>query len=202
VSTEEASLVDESAHGGQTQHHDGAVTTPGPARGIAARVKQLSRRHVVAALLTVLVVASVGSVAGLFYGEFRPDQATGTAAATSVVDAARDGTVAVLSYSPASLDRDFSAAKSHLTGEFLSYYGQFTQQVVGPAVRQRSVKASAVVLQAAVSELHADSAVVLVYANQSTASKDRPEPAVTASSVSVTLTKVRGTWLISSFNPV
>jgi len=89
-----------------------------------------------------------------------------------------------------------------LTGDFLSYYSQFTQQIVGSAVKQRSVRTSAVVLQAAVSELRPDSAVVLVYVNQSTASQDRSEPAVTASSVSVTLTKVRGAWLISSFNPV
>lgn len=198
MSTKETSLVDEPARGEQTRHHDGAVTTSGPVR----RVKQLSRRHVVAALFTVLFVASVGSAAGLFYGEFRPDQATGAAAAIAVVDAARDGTVAVLSYSPASLDRDFSSAKSHLTGDFLSYYSQFTQQIVGSAVKQRSVRTSAVVLQAAVSELRPDSAVVLVYVNQSTASQDRSEPAVTASSVSVTLTKVRGAWLISSFNPV
>jgi Mce-associated membrane protein len=64
------------------------------------------------------------------------------------------------------------------------------------------VKTNAVVVRAAVSELHPNSAVVLVFVNQSTVSKDRPEPSLTSSSVLVTLTKANGKWLISSFNPV
>ena len=82
-------------------------------------------------------------------------------------------------YSPDTLDHDFSSAKSHLTGDFLSYYDQFTQQIVAPAAKQKSVKTTAVVLRAALSEFHPDSAVVLLFVNQSTQSKDRPEPTLT-----------------------
>ena len=103
---------------------------------------------------------------------------------------------------PETLDRDFSSAKSHLTGDFLTYYSQFTQQIVGPAAVQKSVKTSAVVLRAALSEFQPKSATVLLFVNQSTQSKDRPEPTLTSSSVLVTLTKADGKWLISSFNPV
>ena len=78
------------------------------------------------------------------------------------LDAAKTGTVALLSYSPESLDKDFAAAKSHLTGDFLSYYTQFTQQIVTPAAKQKSVKTAASVVRAAVSDMHPDSAVVLV----------------------------------------
>ena len=49
----------------------------------------------------------------------RADRRHGRSAA---VDAARDGTVAMLSYKPDTLDQDFAAAKSHLTGDFLNYY--------------------------------------------------------------------------------
>jgi Mce-associated membrane protein len=108
----------------------------------------------------------------------------------------------VLSYSPDTLDRDFSSARSHLTGDFLSYYDQFTQQIVAPAAKQKSVKTTAVVLRAALSEFHPDSAVVLLFVNQSTQSRDRPEPTLTSSSVQVTLTRAGGKWLISTFNPV
>lgn len=159
-------------------------------------------RKVLTAVLALLVVSSLALLGALFWFQYRPDRATDAAAAKSAITAASEGTVAVLSYSPDTLDRDFSSAKSHLTGDFLSYYDQFTQQIVAPAAKQKSVKTAAVVLRAAVSELHPDSAKVLLFVNQSTQSRDRPEPAFTNSSVSVTLTKAHDKWLISSFNPV
>ena len=108
----------------------------------------------------------------------------------------------ILSYTPDTLDHDFSSAKSHLTGDFLSYYDQFTQQIVAPAAKQKSVKTTAVVLRAALSEFHPNSAVVVLFVNQTTQSKDRPEPTMTSSSVLATMTKANGKWLISSFNPI
>ena len=120
----------------------------------------------------------------------------------AVVSAASDGTVALLSYSPESLDKDFTVAKSHLSGDFLSYYSQFTEQIVAPAAREKSLKTSAHVMGAAVSELHPDSAVVLVFVDQSTTSKDRPDPSMSSSSVLVSMTRVNGNWLITKFDPV
>ena len=58
----------------------------------------------------------------------------------------------LLSYSPDNLDKDLDAAKSHLTGDFLTYYTQFTDQVVRPAVKTKKVSTSANVVQAAVGE--------------------------------------------------
>lgn len=51
-------------------------------------------------------------------------------------------------------------------------------------------------------EIRPDSAKVLVFLNQETSSKERPDPSLTASSVVVSLTKVDGNWLISAFDPV
>jgi Mce-associated membrane protein len=153
-------------------------------------------------LLALLVIAAAGLTAGLFFFLYRPDQQINAAAERDVIKAAADGSVALLSYSPDSLDRDFAAGRSHLTGNFLSYYSDFTQQIVTPAAQQKGLKTTANIARAAVSELHPDSAVVLVFINQATMSKDKPEPILTASSVKVTLTKVNGSWLISSFDPV
>ena len=182
-----------------TGDHD---KSPGRLTRIAARAKKLSSGRILTAVLALLVVASLALLGALFWFQYRPDRATDAAAAKAAVSAASEGTIAVLSYSPDTLDRDFSSAKSHLTGDFLHYYDQFTQAIVAPAAKQKSVKTTAVVLRAAVSELHPDSAVVLLFVNQSTQSKDRPEPTFTNSSVSVTLTKAHDKWLISSFNPV
>ncbi len=153
-------------------------------------------------LLAAALIASAGVATWLYFNQYRPDQQTDAAASQIALDAAKTGTVALLSYSPESLDKDFAAAKSHLTGDFLSYYTQFTETIVTPAAQQKAVKTTASVVRAAVSELRPHSAVVLVFVNQNTTSKENPDGAFAVSSVKVSLTKVDGTWLISSFDPV
>lgn len=186
--------------------NDGAATekeTQSESRvGIVRRSARVVWGRLGAILLAVALVASAGVAAWLYFGQYRPDQETNDAAANVALDAAKNGTVALLSYSPESLDKDFAAAKSHLTGDFLSYYTQFTQQIVTPAAKQKSVKTSAAVVRAAVSELHPDSAVVLVFINQNTTSKENPDGSFAASAVKVGLKKINDSWLISSFDPV
>jgi Mce-associated membrane protein len=175
---------------------------PGRLKRFGSRAKASLSGRVLAGLLASLVVISVALLGWSLYFLYLPDRETDAAAAKSALSAASDGTVAVLSYSPDTVDRDFASAKSHLTGDFLKYYEQFTQQIVGPAAKQKGVKTTAVVLRAALSgELHPDSANVLLFVNQTTQSKDRPEPTMTSSSVVAMMTKADGKWLISSFNP-
>ena len=157
---------------------------------------------VVPVVLVVLLLLSGGVAAWLYFKQYRPDKQTDASVASAVANAASDGTVALLSYSPDSLDKDFAAAKSHLSGDFLSYYNQFTEQIVAPAAKQKSLKTNARVLGAAVQELHPDSAVVLMLVDQSTTSKDNPDPSMASSSVLVSLTRVNGNWLITKFDPV
>jgi Mce-associated membrane protein len=173
-----------------------------PRDGVARRSARMVRSRLGAGLLAAVLVASAGVAAWLYFEQYRPDQETNAAAASVALDAAKNGTVAMLSYSPESLDKDFATAKLHLTGDFLSYYTQFTEQIVTPAAKQKSVKTSAAVVRAAVSELHPDSAVVLVFINQTTTSKENPDGSFAASAVKVGLKKINDTWLISSFDPV
>jgi Mce-associated membrane protein len=155
-----------------------------------------------AILLAVALLGSAGMAGWLYFNDYRPDQETDPAAAQVALDAAKTGTIALLSYSPESLDQDFANAKSKLTGDFLSYYTQFTEQIVTPAAREKSVKTAASVVRAAVSEVEPESAEVLVFINQTTTSKENPDGAFAASSVKVGLTKIDGAWLIESFEPV
>lgn len=159
-------------------------------------------RNWAAIVLVVLLVASAGAAGGVYWWLYRPDQLTNPAAQQQAINAARDGTVALLSYAPDSLDKDLANAKAHLTGEFLKYYSQFTDQIVAPAAKQKGVKTEATVARAALSDMQADNATVLVFVNQVTTSKDRPDPALATSSVMVKLTKTDGHWLISEFNPI
>jgi Mce-associated membrane protein len=210
TSVEETAEIDETAAAEETpevetvedvEDIDGEGVAPVKLTRFARLKKRLSGK-IIPTLVALLVVASVALLASVFWFYYRPDRATNDAAAKAAVSAASEGAVAVLSYSPDTLDRDFSSAKSHLTGDFLSYYDQFTTQIVAPAAKQKSLKTTAVVLRAALSEFHPDSAVVLLFVNQSTQSKDRPEPTLSNSSVLVTMKKADGKWLISSFSPL
>src|ERR1700756_2070460 len=89
-----------------------------------------------------------------------------------------------------------------LSGEFLAYYDTFTKQIVTPAVQQKHITQTAAVIRAAMSELHPNSAVVLVFLNETTASVKKPQPLITPTSVRITLTRVSGTWLISKLDPL
>lgn len=171
-------------------------------RGLRNQLRGLRKVKLVPAVLVLLAALSAGLAAWLYFKQYRPDQQTDSNVARTVVGAASDGTVALLSYAPDTLDKDFAAARSHLSGDFLSYYNQFTQQIVAPAAKQKSLKTTAHVMRAAVSELRPNSAVVLVFVDQSTTSKDSPDPSMAASSVLVSLTRVSGNWLITKFEPV
>jgi Mce-associated membrane protein len=153
------------------------------------------------ALATAILMA--GALVGWMYGsQWRNDQRTDAAASQAAVMAASDGAVAVLTYSAQNLDRDLADAKSHLTGDFLSYYQHFTNSVVVPAAKVNGVQTSAAVVRAAISRVQPNSAVVLVFVNQTSISRDHPDPVLRGSSIRVRLQRINGRWLIDAFDPV
>jgi Mce-associated membrane protein len=178
-------------------------TAPDTDERRADETTKLRRPVIVAPLVLALLFLVSGALAAWVYvAQYRPDQQTDAAAGQSAIDAARDGIVALLSYKPDTLNQDISAAKSHLTGDFLNFYDQFTRDVVTPAAKEKKLTTTAQVVGAAASELHPNSAVVMLFVNQATVSKDRPDPAMASSTVLVSLAKIHGKWLITKFEPV
>jgi len=190
---------DDSVNEAPTEDDDSPLRTK---RGWRVWSRGLRNAKVVPVLLVLLLLLSGGVAAWLYFEQYRPKQQTDPGVARAVVKAASDGTVALLSYSPESLDKDFANAKSHLSGDFLSQYTKVIEETVAPAAKQKSLQTTAHVVGAAVSELHPNSAVVLVFIDQSTTSKDRPDPAMSASSVLVSMNRINGRWLITKFEPV
>ena len=117
------------------------------------------------------------------------------------VRAATDGTIALLSYKPETVEKDLDAARGRLTGTFLSAYTSLTHDVVIPGAKQKQISAVATVPAAASTSSTGNHAVVLLFVNQ-TVIIGQDAPTNTASSVRVTLDKVGGRWLISQFDPV
>ncbi|TRW80241.1 twin-arginine translocation pathway signal [Mycolicibacterium sp. 018/SC-01/001] len=160
------------------------------------------RRHWSAALLIALPVVATAVAVTLYFTEYRSVAETNQSVVADVLKAAGDGTTALLTYSPASVEADTAHAKSLLTGQFLDYYSQFTANVIIPAAKKKEVETGAQVTRSGLVEIHPDKAVVLVFVNQTSSSAQRPEPANSASAVRVTVERQQGRWLISAFDPV
>jgi Mce-associated membrane protein len=184
----------DTSHDGDTSHE--ADPSPDATR------PRLGAIPVIPLALVLGLLAAAGLAGWLYFAKYRPDTQVDAAVERSAVDAARDGTTALLSYKPDTLSHDFEAAKSHLSGDFRNYYDQFTKDVITPAAQSKGVTTTAQVVGAAATELHPNSAVVLVFVNQATTSKERPDPSMASSSVLVSLTKQNGAWLITKFDPV
>jgi len=117
------------------------------------------------------------------------------------IKAAKDSTVALLSYKPETVEQQLHAARDLLSGDFRDSYTSLTNDVVIPGAKQKQISAVATVPAAASVSANPRHAVVLVFVNQ-TVIVGQTAPTDTASSVRVTLDKVGDRWLISKFDPV
>jgi Mce-associated membrane protein len=122
-------------------------------------------------------------------------------AGAEAVRAATEGTIALLSYKPETVEKDLEAARTRMTGTFLNAYTSLTHDVVIPGAKQKQVSAVATVPAAAPLQATADHAVVLLCVNQAVV-VGQDAPTTTASSVRVSLDKIGGRWLISQLDPV
>src|SRR5690606_23551409 len=122
-------------------------------------------------------------------------------ASISAVQAAEDGTIALLSYQPDTVEQQLGDARNLLTGEFRESYTSLTNDVVIPGAKEKQISAVASVPAAASVSATADEAVVLLFVNQ-TVTVGQDPPTDTASSVRVTLEKDGDRWLIAKFDPV
>ncbi|MDV3129937.1 hypothetical protein M1247_33890 [Mycobacterium sp. 21AC1] len=121
-------------------------------------------------------------------------------AAAESVQAAKDGTVAILSYTPETAEATLGAARDRLTGTFRDSYSSLTHDVVIPGAKQRSISATATVADAAVVSASVNHALVLVFVNQAITMGTDP-PSSSNSVVEVSLDRSGDRWLISGFDP-
>ncbi|MCV7100431.1 hypothetical protein H7I01_08505 [Mycobacterium palustre] len=153
------------------------------------------------AFCIVPVLALIVTVAAGFF-KWESGKAHGTAvAAAESLQAAKDSTIAMLSYQPDTAEKTLHEARERLTGSFKDSYTSLTNDVVIPGAKQRQITAKATIPAAASISATPSHAEVLVCVDQTVTIGADP-PSDTASSVKVALEKVGGRWLISGFDPV
>jgi Mce-associated membrane protein len=165
-----------------------------------ARKRRITWSHLVA--FTVLPVLALSLAAAAFFAKWQGTSARmSEVASIESVAAAKDSTVALLSYQPDSVEKDLSAARDRLTGKFKDSYTQLVHDVVIPGAKKDRITAVATVPAAASVSATAQHAVVLAFIDQ-TVTIGTDAPTETSSTVRVALDKSGDRWLISSFDPV
>ncbi|WP_405805123.1 hypothetical protein OG729_07800 [Streptomyces sp. NBC_00210] len=168
---------------------------------VAARGR---RRGRICALLAVLVAAMLVAVGvlGSTYGDGR--RADG--ARVQALAAATQAAPIVLSYDYRRLEKDFAAARDHLTGKFRDEYRRTTTTVVAPTAAKYHGVVKATVVKppaggapaASVVSASPDKAVVLLFVNQVTTSTQVTGPRVDLNRVRMTLTRTDAGWKVSA----
>lgn len=150
---------------------------------------------------TVLPVVILGLAAGAGYIKYvQARHAAAETARTQSLTAAKNITVAMLSYSPESAATTLTAARDSLTGSLRDSYTSLVNDVVIPGAQQKRISAAANIAATASIEASENHAVVLVFVDQSI-TEGQGTPTATASSVRVTLDRIGTRWLVSGFDP-
>ncbi|MFD8228681.1 hypothetical protein ACFV16_31600 [Streptomyces massasporeus] len=169
----------------------------------STRVRRSPRGKLFTAASAVLLVAGLVAVA-VFGWQYREGQRADRAREAALA-AARKAAPVVLSYDYRRLERDFTRARAHLTGDFRDEYGRTTKTVVGPTARKYHGVVKAAVVEpagggapaASVVSASPDRAVVLLFVNQVTRSTQVTGSRVDLNRVRMTLTRTSEGWRVS-----
>jgi Mce-associated membrane protein len=162
------------------------------------------RSGIPGAVLAVLVLAGLIATALLapeYYDAERTRQAR-----TSALAAAEKAAPVILSYDYRHLDRDFGAARGHLTGSFVDKYRKTTSTVVEPTAKKYKGVVKATVAKppsgktpaASVVSASPDRVVVLLFMNQVSKSTQVSGPRLDLNRVRMTLVRVSDGWKVSA----
>jgi len=195
--TEEADAAEEA---GKSGDESSDAATPAEPVAIPAPKRSVPWSKVVAFGLLPALALLLALTAGFLKWQANSARIAEDAA-DAATQAATESTIALLSYSPDTVEQQLGAARNLLTGEFQQSYTDLTTDVVIPGAKEQQIAALASVPAAAPVSADPDHAVVLLFVNQTVTVGQQP-PTDTASSVRVTLDKVDGRWLISAFDPV
>ncbi|MEU8849428.1 hypothetical protein AB0C70_24965 [Streptomyces sp. NPDC048564] len=161
------------------------------------------RRRLLTVVLGALVMAGLVAVAVLGW-QYRDGHQTESARAAAVA-AARKAAPVILSYHYRHLDRDFTRARAHLTGDFREEYEKTTKTVVGTTAKKYQGVVKATVAAPATGAPAAsfvsatpDKVVVLLFVNQVTKSTQVSGSRVDLNRVRMTMSRTDEGWKVSA----
>ncbi|MBF6332662.1 h domain protein [Nocardia transvalensis] len=160
--------------------------------------KHLRAIVIACAAVFFVTAAVVGSLTG--YRVWSDRQAE-QARADSVA-AARRTVQAMFSYDFHTVDTELPKVGDNLTPDFRKDYLKLVDEVIVKGAKEKELNVQANTQASGVVSADRSHAVVLLYLNQITTSKDSPQGTVTPSRVRVILDKDDGHWLVSQVTPI
>jgi Mce-associated membrane protein len=159
--------------------------------------------------LLVLVALTISSAAVAFAlqrsnSHTRSLQSVETARKQSVAAAAQD-VPKILGYDYRQLPADIKAAKALATGQFLSDYTATAQKVLASAPSVKAIVTASVADQSVV-QAQSDRVTLLLFVDQESVKQLTGQKTATTRidpfRVQLTMSKVRGRWLVSDLEPI
>lgn len=160
------------------------------------------RKNLRPILFVSAAVLLVAALAVSFTGfKYWSDQQAEHARAESV-DAAQTTVTAMFTYDFNNVDTELPKSADNLTPDFRKDYLKLVNEVIAKGAKEKQLTVKASSQAAGVVSADRSHAVVLVYLNQITTSKDSPQGAITPSRVRVTMDRQDGRWLTSQVTPI
>jgi Mce-associated membrane protein len=175
------------------------ASTPATADGTRATRYRISGKRATLFAAILLVVVCMGD-GFLWWHNSGDGQAK--VAETAAKAAANYSIPLVLSYNYADLDRYAGTATSKVTGPFADDLKKLLDSQVLPAAKAREIVTQTTVQGTSTVTASANTAVLLIFIDQTTRTADAAAPKIEGARLQVTMTNQNGSWLISSLKPI
>ncbi|WP_067842486.1 h domain protein [Nocardia lijiangensis] len=148
------------------------------------------------------VLAAISLVVTSYFGYRYWDQERAEKARTEVVDVASRSVATMFTYDYNTVDKELPKAAEALSPEFREDYLKLINQAIAPGAKEKQLTVRATTQAGGVVEASSDHAVVLLFLNQVTTSKENAQGTTTGSRVRVELEREDSRWLIGAVTPV
>ncbi|GAB2653904.1 h domain protein [Nocardia goodfellowii] len=164
-------------------------------------MRKLGTRGLIAAAVAGVLVAASLVVMGIngyrYWDDQRAEQSR-----TEVVDVASRSVSAMFTYDFNTVDQELPKAAEALSPKFREDYLKLISQAIAPGAKDKQLTVRATAQAGGVVSADPEHAVVLLFLNQITTSKDSPQGTTTGSRVRVTLDKAGERWLVDAVTPI
>lgn len=123
-------------------------------------------------------------------------------AGTAATKVARTSVPAILSYTDSNLSNQLASSRRLMTPAYANRYSAMVKKRVWPSAKKFGVANQVGVVAAGRVQSTPKTAVVLVFANQTTRTKKKPEGLTQGTRLEVTLQLRDGRWLVNDIRPL
>lgn len=148
------------------------------------------------------LIAVLGLVATVVIGRQAHEATASERAGDAAMKVARTSVPAILSYTDSSLTNQLATSRRLMTPAYAKRYSAMVKSRVWPQARKFGVANQVSVVSSGIVTSTKSSAVVLIFANQTTRTKAKPNGLTQGTRLQVNLQRRGSTWLVDELRPL